>query len=411
MALNMSRAMLQAEFDYDHSNADHVFEHRTNSGLSFNNRENPAIKVHKPFTVTVQTGNNLGKVRWLQDNATQLIPDPHATEHLISTTCGQLKSDITLWKLSIVQDEYGKFNSQVNSLCTVESPADVTDVVAVTDEVFAVTTSQGSLSLYKCPRNEDDTFNRIEHTSTKHLHNLRSGSFECPCPARAVATNFSSLVSVGEDGSIHQSTATTNENVRSLDHADPLSIYCVDFVSRSEILTGNGGGQLKRWDLREPENKPVQILNPNFAMNNIYGVISLAVHPSQKHLVIAGYQSGCMDLYDLRGGSRCDPIANLASNEGSLSELYFHQINPDHFFSCSSSGQVCQWYPGHGSFNMQDGLMYTPDVNIEFLKRGLIFKQLNTSLFPVNSMNVSKHDRLISGGDSGVLFCTEISAQ
>lgn len=44
---------------------------------------------------------------------------------------------------------------------------------AVTDEVFAVTTSQGSLSLYKCPRNEDDTFNRIEHTSTKHLHNLR----------------------------------------------------------------------------------------------------------------------------------------------------------------------------------------------------------------------------------------------
>lgn len=82
--------MLQAEFDYDHSNADHVFEHRTNSGLSFNNRENPAIKVHKPFTVTVQTGNNLGKVRWLQDNATQLIPDPHATEHLISTTCGQL---------------------------------------------------------------------------------------------------------------------------------------------------------------------------------------------------------------------------------------------------------------------------------------------------------------------------------
>lgn len=82
-----------------------------------------------------------------------------------------------------------------------------------------------------------------------------------------------------------------------------------------------------------------------------------------------------MDLYDLRYGKAMmfigskkgscdkthllifdlgrDPIANLASDGGSLSELYFHQINPDHFFSCSQTGQVCQWYPGHGSFDMQ----------------------------------------------------------
>lgn len=57
-----------------------------------------------------------------------------------------------------------------------------------------------------------------------------------------------------------------------------------------------------------------------------------------------------------------------------------------------------------------DAMNYTPDVNIEFLKRGLVFKQLYSSLFPVNSVNVSKQDRLVSGGDSGVLFCTEIAA-
>lgn len=58
------------------------------------------------------------------------------------------------------------------------------------------------------------------------------------------------------------------------------------YVGRSEIITGNGGGQLKRWDLREADKLPVQVMNPNVGMNNIYGAISLAVHPSQKHLVI-----------------------------------------------------------------------------------------------------------------------------
>jgi WD40 repeat protein len=137
------------------------------------------------------------------------------------------------------------------------------------------------------------------------------------------------------------------------ERADPLSICCVANVGRSEILTGNNGGQLKLWDLRRTEKCPVLTMNPNIVMNTVYGTVSIAVHPSQNHLVIVAYQSGCMDLYDIRMGSVHEPIANLASDNGSLSEIYFHQINPDHFFSCSQSGQVNQWFPGHGVFDMQ----------------------------------------------------------
>lgn len=51
---------------------------------------------------------------------------------------------------------------------------------------------------------------------------------------------------------------------------------------------------------------------------------------------------------------------------------------------------------------------YSTDLNIEFLKRGLVFKEVHTSPFPINSMSLSKNDRLVVGSDSGVVYCTEV---
>jgi hypothetical protein len=50
------------------------------------------------------------------------------------------------------------------------------------------------------------------------------------------------------------------------------------------------------------------------------------------------------------------------------------------------------------------------DINIEFLRHGLVFKDIHNSSFPINSINLSKNDRLICGGDSGAIFCTEVAA-
>lgn len=51
---------------------------------------------------------------------------------------------------------------------------------------------------------------------------------------------------------------------------------------------------------------------------------------------------------------------------------------------------------------------FETDLNIEFLKKGVDFKELYTSPFPLNSMNISKNGRVICGGDSGIVYCTEL---
>jgi len=119
-------------------------------------------------------------------------------------------------------------------------------------------------------------------------------------------------------------------------------MYCVKFVGYSQLLTGNSAGQLKLWDLRASSSPLVQTMN---ATDNLYGAVAIAQHPSQSHLVIVGYQSGTVDLWDLRRGSGCDPVVNVSADESALNEIYFHKVNPDHFFSCSETGQVRHWYP------------------------------------------------------------------
>jgi hypothetical protein len=86
MALSMNRSsLLRAEYD------DEIMyeQPRTGSNLCFN-KEVTFAPPPKPFTVTTQTGKNVGKVRWLQsNNTTQLIPDPYSTEHFLSTSTGE----------------------------------------------------------------------------------------------------------------------------------------------------------------------------------------------------------------------------------------------------------------------------------------------------------------------------------
>lgn len=38
--------------------------------------------------------------------------------------------------------------------------------------------------------------------------------------------------------------------------ADSCSLYCVDFLRHSEILTGNLRGHMKVWDLRSEQDTP-----------------------------------------------------------------------------------------------------------------------------------------------------------
>ena len=131
-----------------------------------------------------------------------------------------------------------------------------------------------------------------------------------------------------------------------VERVDPLSISTVAAIGRSEVVTGNGGGQVKLWDLRSPSIHPMLVLCPNVLMNNLAGATSLAQYPSQSHILFVGYQSGCIDLWDIRRGSGSQPAANLVGEGGgAIGEIEFHRTNEDHFFSCNQLGTVSHWFP------------------------------------------------------------------
>lgn len=96
------------------------------------------------------------------------------------------------------------------------------------------------------------------------------------------------------------------------------------------------------WDLRGEGTKPIQTLNH---LDELSGAVSIAQHPTQSHVLLVGFVSGSLNLFDLRGGSSSEPIANLQQQEGAVSEIYFHGITPDHFFTCSQSGDMTHWFP------------------------------------------------------------------
>jgi hypothetical protein len=80
-------------------------------------------------------------------------------------------------------------------------------------------------------------------------------------------------------------------------------------------------------------------------LDELSGAVSLAQHPTQSHVLLVGFTSGNLNLFDLRGGSNAEPIANLQQQDGAVSEIYFHGITPDHFFTCSQNGNMMHWFP------------------------------------------------------------------
>ncbi|ODM89519.1 Nucleoporin Nup43 [Orchesella cincta] len=360
------------------------------------------------FTNSTQTGRNVSKVRWLLDNSYIGVPDPYASEFFVSGSWSSVgdENDVGLWSLEVGPSaKEGEKDAKVTLITKAIVKGNVTDMSSLCGDRFCLCTSDGALYVYKCNKNRDEKFVSVTQAAASQLFTYRGQNSS----ATAVAVKDDIIVAAGEDGSIIECNSAGLGVIRRLERVDPLSISSACFVGRETVMTGNGGGQLKLWDLRSDSDVPVQILNPNVLMNNLYGASSICQHPSQTHAIIVGYQSGCMDLWDMRLGPDSDPVANLTSEGGALSEIYFHQINSDHFFSCAQSGQVCHWYPAERLSNpLQVPVEYSSDLNIEFLKKGLVFKEVHTSPFPINSMSLSRNDRIVVGSDSGVVFCTEI---
>ena len=68
----------------------------------------------------------------------------------------------------------------------------------------------------------------------------------------------------------------------------------------------------------------------------------MAKHPTQPHIVVGGGSNGVLAFWDLRG-SQDYPLSVVKAHSDAVSEVHFHEQQPDHMFTCSQSGDVWHW--------------------------------------------------------------------
>jgi nuclear pore complex protein Nup43 len=373
----------------------------------------------KRFRNLTHTGKRVSKIRWLRSGSSLALPNHNATEYFVTGSWGEEENEVCLWRLSIDGEQEEDRNALIDKICPFSVIGNVSGIVSFSEDKFAFTTSRGVLATFKVLEDSDEqgisSPSAIHPASASQLHVYKKTKDQCP--ATGIATNLDSIVTVGEEGSIYQVSLETNEVVRSLESVDPVSITTVEFIGREEIVTGNICGQVKIYDLRAPAsngNKPGRTVHD---YNEITGIKSLAQHPSQNHMILVGYESGQLAMQDLRQNSATsgssEPVAYLPPQSGAVSEMHFHQVNPDHFFTGSQNGELVNWMPGEPDVEMdgrfEDPTPVLPDLNLECLKYGFMSKVMYSSQFPLNSLSISAHNRLIAGGDSGFAFCTELT--
>lgn len=82
-----------------------------------------------------------------------------------------------------------------------------------------------------------------------------------------------------------------------VDNTDSCSLQCVTFLKYNEVLTGNGRGYMKIWDLRSNLDRPTS----GFILNGEQiPATCLTFHPTQRHMVLAGDEEGSLTIWDLR---------------------------------------------------------------------------------------------------------------
>lgn len=95
---------------------------------------------------------------------------------------------------------------------------------------------------------------------------------------------------------------------------------------------------MKIWDLRSASDSP----STTFMLSaEQIAVTTVAQHPTQRHLIIAGDEEGSITVWDLRHNTF--PINMLSAHAEAVSEMQFHPDHPDVLCSASTSGELWLW--------------------------------------------------------------------
>ncbi|XP_053977498.1 nucleoporin Nup43 [Hylaeus volcanicus] len=325
----------------------------------------------------------VSKIRWRPENFEE-------ANNFLTGSWDDPWSKITHWTLQM-NDDGESYPAVVSSYAVL---GDVTEIKFISKDLFAASTSTGTVKLLAIPENPYSQFK--DRRTWEHIHKFKSSNY---ASCTALSTFDHDIVSVGTDGRINLLTVGQKKLVRVIDEADSCSIYCVDFLRHNEILTGNLRGHMKVWDLRSDQDIPATTFMLSDQTKT--EATSIAHHPTQRHIVVAGGGDGSLTVWDLRHNTY--PMSQLNAHAKAVSEILFHPARPENLFTCSTSGELWHWN------NSQHSKLSLDPSNTHWLNTiGTNGKVNVTSLCsamhkPINSIDIDR-STLLFGCDNEAMY-------
>jgi len=346
------------------------------------------------------------KVRWKPKSDTSQT----SSNIFVTGSWDDQSNEVTVWRCpSQGPVEGGEPGSEPTSVASISHTGDVTGMSWLNPDTLLLSSSTGCLSLHRLsrlPSSRPDSYRLELCLDWPHLHTAAGGG-----GATGISCHGDHMVSVGEDGKMNLLNYKQRPAVRVWDHADSCSITDVTFTKASEVVTSNMRGQLKLWDLRSNQQQPATTF---LLSSDQVAVTCLARHPTQCHILVSGGDDGVLGVWDLRQGKY--PVTLLSAHQSPVSEVTFHQEQPDHLFTCSQGGEVWHWNGAsikrgtntsllHNASATLDNLNTTsPWLSTEAVKHKVETHSLVTKQhLPVNSVDVLGHS-VVFGGDNEAFY-------
>ena len=337
------------------------------------------------------------------------------------------ENTVKLWSWNANDDE-----NQKNSVDESTEPelkatykhnrGDVNEIQFINPDIAICASSDGTVTALKIGREFTSAPSKELETASgwalqeigkwDKFHSMQFTDASC----NSVACSSENFATVGEDGKINLANIKRQEAIRSYETADSCSLNAVIFMRNDEIAAANMRGQLKIWDLRSKDQEPTRTC---VLSSEQISIGCIAKHPTQQHILCSGSEDGMLAFWDLR--SQVHPVTLLNAHEQSVSEIQFHQQQPDHMFSCSQNGDIWHWNGSNiakkSSNALNFGNQMTPNLenvhtldtacpwlNSEAVKNRVETQSLMTRQpLPVNSIDVLG-DSILVGADNEAMY-------
>ncbi|KAH8395938.1 hypothetical protein KR215_012255, partial [Drosophila sulfurigaster] len=338
----------------------------------------------------------ISKVRWLPEKLQQ-------SERFVTGSWDMNNNFVRLWRLQ--SNPYAQnvdHTPRCNDKVSIEG--DVTGLEFVTDDILAVSSADGHLSLLNVQRAvEEDQMQRTARS--ERLHEFKCSGTSAPCTA--VAVYGTDIATVGEDGYVNVLSANNLKQVKRSIEADSMSLLAVNFVSQQQLVTANRMGVIRMFDTRlASETQPkIAFMVACQDAKSCNFVSCMATHPMQQHILICGSEEGSITVWDLRNLEY--PASYLSAHNSPITDIGFHNQDPSKLFSSAGSGEVWMWSENktHIDPNQQDGksAWLSGDrvralVNVDGV--------LSNIRKPINSFDVHG-TRLLCGSDSEAVYIVD----